>query len=325
METNIKRRMVNIKRDVDMIKYTDIERLGSEENESIFVYPEDELIIEEKIDGGNSSFFIEDGLIHMCSRNRDLTTDRDEKTFSNQRKYLYHILNGKELNPDYIYYGEWGMKHTLTYDSLPGFVGFDIRVKTSIDGKAGDFLSYDAMKKEYDRLGIEIVPLLDRIKVKDFLKKKPEEYIIKSKYGNTLMEGIVIKNYERKNVWGRQIFAKIVREEFKEQNKATFGKIKLDTNNDAQKIVDQFATNARIRKNILKLVNEGGNSLDTKLMQYLPIQVIEDIFKEETSTILKKYKNIDTRVLKKLVSSKCLLVIHDMMNEKVTTGVSNGL
>jgi len=74
-----------------MLKYVDIERLGTEENESIFAYPDDELIIEEKIDGGNASFFIENGLIHMCSRSRDLVSDRDEKTFSKERKYLYGL------------------------------------------------------------------------------------------------------------------------------------------------------------------------------------------------------------------------------------------
>jgi len=173
------------------------------------------------------------------------------------------------------------------------------------------------MKEEYDRLGIPTVPLLDKIKVKDFLLKKPEDYIIKSQYGSTLMEGIVIKNYNRKNVWGRQIFGKIVRAEFKEQNRATFGGIKKDINNDSAAITDTFCTDARIRKNVLKLVNVGGNKLGMELMQYLPVQVIEDIFKEETSAILKNYKNIDIRTLKSLVAKKCTLTIKDMMNEKV--------
>lgn len=300
-----------------MIRYVDIERLGTDENEAIFSYPDDELIITEKIDGGNASFFVQDGLIHMCSRNRDLVSDRDEKAFSKERKYLYSILNGKELNPDYVYYGEWGMKHTLSYESLPGFVGFDIRVKTSMSETVGDFLTYDAMKREYDRLGIETVPLLDKITVRDFLKKKPEDYIIKSKFGVTLMEGIVIKNYNRKNVYGRQIFGKIVREAFKEQNKATFGNIKMVTNNDSVKLCDTYATHARIRKNILKLVNEGGHQVDNRLMQWLPVMVVEDIFKEETAAILKTYRNIDTRVLKDFVAKKCLITINDMLNENL--------
>jgi len=299
-----------------MKKYCDIERLGHEENDSIFAYPGDELIIEEKVDGGNGSFFVEDGLIHMCSRNRDLTTDRDEKTFSKERKFLYNLLGIKELNPDYIYYGEWGMKHTISYESLPGFIGFDIRVKTNMTGGDGDFLSYDAMKKEYDRLGIETVQLLDKVKVESFLKKKPEDYITKSKYYNGLMEGIVIKNYERKNVWGRQMFAKIVREEFKEQNHATFGNIKKDNNNEAAQIVDVFITNARIKKTIDKLIIEGGQKLGMELMQVLPVKIIEDVLKEETPTILKEYKVIDTRTLKSLTAKKCVNVIHQIINER---------
>lgn len=301
-----------------MIKYCDIERLGSEENESIFKYPDDELIIEEKIDGGNASFFVQDGLIHMCSRSRDLLECRDEKAFAKERKYLYGLIQSKvhELNPDYIYYGEWGMKHTLTYETLPGFIGFDIRVKSTMEGNAADFIGYGAMKEEYDRLGIPTVPLLDRIKVKDFLKKKPEDYITKSRFGTTLMEGIVIKNYNRKNVWGRQIFAKIVREDFKEQNRATFGSIKGDKDNDSAAIIEAFATDARIRKQVHKLVNEAGHALGMELMQHLPVMVIEDIFKEETKTILKNYKNINTATMKGLISKRCVTVLHDMMNEK---------
>ena len=56
-------------------KYPDIERLGHEDNKDIFKFQEDTLVIEEKVDGGNGSFWFddEDKTIHFGSRNRDLT------------------------------------------------------------------------------------------------------------------------------------------------------------------------------------------------------------------------------------------------------------
>jgi hypothetical protein len=287
-----------------MIKYCDIERLGSEENEHIFNCPTDEIIIEEKIDGGNGSYDINDGLIHMYSRNRDITSD--EKTFKKEREFLNKLLENKTLNPDYVYYGEWGMKHTISYENLPGFIGYDIRVKKRMDStEPGLFLSYDGMKKEFDRLGIPTVPLLWRGPVKDLIKKDINEFITKSNFANTLMEGVVLKNYNRLNVWGRQIFAKVVREEFKEQNKATFGSIK-QTPTDSLKIVEEFCTSARIDKKINELINQENKILSRELMKELPMRVIKDIFKEESSYMIDNYKLISISELKGLVAKLCL-------------------
>ena len=301
-----------------MLKYCDIERLGNEENEYIFNCSTDELIVEEKVDGGNASFFVEEGnIIHECSRNRDLTNEKDNsKTFINERKYLRDILAGKTINPDYIYYGEWMQKHTLSYNNPPKFIGFDIRVKQNKDATGpGMFIDYDAMKKEYDRLGIKTIPLLWRGPVQDFLKKEPSEFITKSKYGDLLMEGIVIKNYNRLNIYGRQMFAKVVRDEFKEQNRATFGKIK-QTPTDSLKIVEEFVTDARINKKIYELMIQENRVLSRDMMKELPIRVLKDIFKEEYVIIIDKYKLISISELKALIAKKCLFKLDQLIEKE---------
>ena len=300
-----------------MYKYIDIERLEREENEHIFNCGSDELIVEEKVDGGNASFFVEDNnVVHECSRNRDLTNEQEnERTFINERKYLREILAGKTLNPDYIYYDEWMQKHTLTYVNPPKFIGFDICVKENKDKTGvGLFISYDATKKEYDRLGIEMVPLLWRGPVHEFIKKNPSELITKSKYGDTLMEGIVIKNYNRLNVWGRQMFGKVVREEFKEQNRATFGKIK-QTPTDSLKIIEEFCTDARIDKKINELLLQDNWVLSRNMMKELPMRVLKDIFKEEYSNIVDNYKLISISELKGLMAKKCLFALDRKIEE----------
>ena len=69
-----------------MKKYPDIERLGHEDNKDIFLNQEDTLVIEEKVDGGNGSFWQEEDGIHFGSRNRDLTLENDTKMFEGFQK-----------------------------------------------------------------------------------------------------------------------------------------------------------------------------------------------------------------------------------------------
>lgn len=299
-------------------KYPDIERLGHEDNLELFLFQDDIIIVEEKVDGGNGSFWLEDDGIHFGSRNRDLTKENDNKTFQGFQVKLRELLANKKLNPDYIYYIEWMAKHTISYTNAPPFIGIDIRLKRAMNvDDYGLFLARESREQEFERLGIENVPLIWRGMVKDFKKLEINSLIPKSKYFNGFAEGIVIKNYNRKARSGNhQIYAKVVREEFKEDNKAIFGSVK-QTISDTSKIVEQYCTDARIRKAVLKFVNEDNINLDLKLMQYVPHYVIKDIFKEEIVEIIKVYKFIDLRELKQLVPKLCLKIINQMMLERV--------
>ncbi len=131
------------------------------------------------------------------------------------------------------------------------------------------------------------------------------------------MEGLVIKNYNRKHpLYNHQMFAKLVTDDFKENNKAVFGSVK-QKESDSTKILDQYATEARIRKAVLKFVNEDNHKLDLKLMSLVPHYIIKDIFKEEIIDIIKSYSFIDLREIRHLLPRRCLKVINDMMLEKV--------
>ena len=95
------------------------------------------------------------------------------------------------------------------------------------------------------------------------------------------MEGIVIKNYCRKHPRGNhQLYAKFVTDEFKENNKAVFGSVRQEVS-DTSKIVEEFVTDTRIRKQILKLTKEFNQKLEMKLMRKLPNLVVKDILKED--------------------------------------------
>ena len=173
-------------------KYPDIERLGHEDNQDILNYGEDTLVIEEKVDGGNFSIWLEeDGLIHFGSRNRDLTIGNDDKIFARLqiqlREHLSNLENeGIKLNPDYIYYLECMQPHTIKYNNPPNFIGFDIRMKRDINSSEdfGLFLGRDMRVQEFIRLKIPSVPLIWRGSVKEFKKIEVNSLIGESKIEN---------------------------------------------------------------------------------------------------------------------------------------------
>jgi len=297
-------------------KYPKIERLGHEHNRDFMLFKDDEVVIEEKVDGGNGSFWIDEetGKTYEGSRNRNLITDEDEKAFIKQRLFLRETIKDKKLNPDYIYYIEWMAKHSINYTNAPDIIGLDIRIKMSMsDDGCGLFLPREAREKEFNRLGIENVPLIWKGKIKELEKEKIINLIPQSKYYDGLAEGIVLKNMTRKSTIGNhQLYAKVVRAEFKELNKAVFGGLKKK-NTDTSKIIHEFSTEARIKKMVLKFTKEQGEELNLKLMSKVPSAVIKDILKEEFETIFEKYKFIDFKEMKQKISKKCLKVINEMM------------
>jgi len=298
-------------------KYPDIERLGHPDNLPILNYGEDSLVIEEKVDGGNGSFWLEKDGIHVSSRNRDLTAEEDKKAFEKQRIGLKKLLEGKELNPDYYYYIEWMAVHTINYTNVPDVIGLDIRLRHNADGDgAGLFIGRDKRDQEFKRIGIENVPIVWRGKVSELKKLNVLELIPKSKYYDGKAEGIVIKNYVRKShVGNHQLYAKVVTDEFKEDNKAVFGGVR-EKNSDTSKIVDQFVTDARIRKIVMKQVNEFNQPLTLKLMHKVPTETIKDVLKEEYQSLFDNYSFIDFKEMKQKVAKKCLRLINEMIESK---------
>jgi len=304
-----------------MYKYVDIEKYPSPENESMLNCDTDIIEVSEKVDAGNFSLFMDEtGLIHECSRNRDLTTDKDDKTFIKHRIEMRKLLKDK-LHPDYIYYMEIMQRHTINYgEKVSPVIGYDIRVKEGAFGKTPMFLQPEQREKEFDRIGIPNVHVLFRGTVKEFKEKNINDFLKDSAYYDGQKEGVVIKNYGRCNTWGRQMFGKIVNIRFKETNHAKFGTlIKKDTS-DTQKIFDTTVTDARIEKAFNKLVNEGGQELGMKLMQFLPMDVVADVFKEESRTILKA-KVFYPDSFKDMVAKQCVKFLNGKMMEKAKLGM----
>ena len=214
-------------------------------------------------------------------------------------------------------------KHTIRYPvGISKWIGLDIKPKEGAFGHTPCFIGRRAKEDAFKALGIECVSLKGIYKAKDMTDLLIAKLCEKSAYYEGKPEGIVMKNYGRMNVWGRQMFGKYVLDEFKETNRAVFGGLKMD-NSDTIKIVGTFVTPARIRKRILAFNKEGGLPIDRKLMHHLPVAVLKDIFKEETDAIVKGYNEISIGLLKQLTAKRCLAEIDAMMVEELheTTNV----
>ena len=190
--------------------YQHIEKLGNKEVEGIL---KGKCSIQPKIDGTNGVVWLgDDGIIHAGSRRRDLTLDNDNAGFYNTvikddniRKYL---LDHK----DHYLYGEWLVPHTIRYyhpESWKHFYVYDI---FSYDR---GYIPYDEYSKELDKYGISYIPeiiSIDNPTMEDLTKYlKETKYLIPE---DKMSEGIIIKNYEYRNQYGRCTYAKIVAEEF---------------------------------------------------------------------------------------------------------------
>lgn len=291
-------------------QYPKIRTLGHEENKNIFADPEDLIVIQEKMDGSNFRFYKSpEGKIIFGSRSTTLVEQGDhiyQKQFNRCIKYVSEKLyaNIDSVPEGYIFYGENMIKHTLDYqwDNIPPFLGFDI-----YDIKNDCWVSPEWVALKLTTLEIFLVPCVDVVKAADVVVPTDDNVPESRWAAGHKVEGLVYKNYSK------GIFAKYVREEFKEKNADVFGGTpKLGEGEEAVFCL-RYCTNARIDKQIFKLIDEG-NKLDLPLMEYLPRRVWRDIWEEEWEEIISgKVKNIDFAECRRIIARRCLSVLKQII------------
>jgi hypothetical protein len=299
-------------------KYHKLKRLGDEENKDIFSYPEDEIIIQEKIDGANFRFYIQNGKIIFGSRTREIGEEPngdEDKNFRRAIEYVREQINDKDLSKyeGLIFYGENCVRHTMAYDweSIPPFLGFDIKTETG-------YLHYSNVETIFNELGLEIVPLLDRVYAKDIELPITDTHVPISKYASPSSEdqqaeGIVFKNYDK------QIFGKYVRDKFKEMNSKVFGgspKYNKVDDTDNSEFVFKYVTNARIEKLILKEI-DNGEKMSMKLMGTLIKNTYLDIIEEEWKDILTSNWKLDFKKIRKNIAPRVRAVLEQMIDNNL--------
>lgn len=281
-------------------KYMHIEKFGNEEVEGIEFGT---VHIQPKIDGSNGVIWIEDGKVQAGSRNRQLTLDNDNQGF-----YKYILENEKYYNylidhPTHIVYGEWLKKHTITTycdDAWNKFYIFDILIHEDEKVK---YIPYEDYKEELEKYNLEYIPIVARITNPDPEKfsnqLETNTYLIKE--GQGVSEGIVIKNYNFVNKYGRITWAKIVRNEFKDRNHRVMGPDNiLGKNQIEESIVFNFLDANIVEKVYANIIATNECKWKSQFILQLLNTVYHDFVVEETWNFIKKHKNpvIDFKRLK---------------------------
>jgi len=288
-------------------KYEKIHRLGKDEVAGIL---EGTCHITEKIDGANLSIWMDEGVMHVGSRNNDLTNNGN--AFNGAVEYC----NGHEGIQDFFadhptsrLYGEWLVKHTLSYNNTAykKFYLFDILRPNSKFISQGEV---QLIGKEY---GIDTVPDLGIIEnpTVEQLNKLIEG---KSALGDK-MEGVVIRNMEFKNQFGDFCYAKLVKEDFKEDNRVVFGSNNKDSNTCWEiYVMNKYIDVIRVSKIMNKLQPEVNEKLDIKHTPRVLGMVYHDVITEEAWEIAKNVKRIDYNNLQRVCNEKVKQVYTDILN-----------
>lgn len=288
-------------------EYMHIERFGKSEVEGIelgecFVFP--------KIDGTNAVIWNENGVIKAGSRTRELTLEKDnagfyrallnDKQFDGVKKFLLE-------SPNTILFGEFLVKHTISTYRENAWRKFYLFDMFQIMGDNSRYLSYPEYKVLCEMYGIEYIPCLAIVKNGTY--ENFTHYLTGNNYliedGKGTGEGIVLKNYEYRNKWGRQCFAKIITSEFKEKFHKEMGPNEIEHKMVEDEITEKYCTDAFIDKTKAKIINEVGE-WSNKLIPRLIETCFHELIVEEMWNVIKEFKQpkIDFKTLRYFLVNK---------------------
>lgn len=294
-------------------KYQHIERINSPETEGLL---DGVCHVFYKIDGTNASVWWDPYKgVQAGSRNRDLMIEgaTDNAGFrawvcTNQK--IYDLFCGF---PELRLYGEWLVPHSLkTYrdDAWRRFYVFDV-----YNHEEETMLPYDRYKDILDTYELDYIPPLAIIKKpngEDLLRllEKSGQFLVKDGEGGG--EGIVVKNYDYVNKFGRQTWGKMITNEFKEKHHKEMGAPEINSTLLSEEvIVRDYLTDSFILKEQAKIANSAGGDWSNSMIPELLGRVWYEFIREETYNWMKDLKNptVNFRLLNSLVLKQTKKVI----------------
>lgn len=251
-----------------------------------------DVVVTEKLDGGNFRFTWDDGLV-VGTRNHEYDADDENlpKAFEHAVEYVQDRLAEADnswlagfQSGEWVLFGEAMHYHSLRYQDVeyhtphkgsphfgegyPSVVLFDVW-----DAHEGEWLPWREVENVIERSPFTLTEVLasgDGQSLKDIgALSIPEE----SMFGGN-PEGVVVRRYDG------IVRAKKVSEDFKEQNAQAFND-PSKAQGDAAQFVAGFITDARIEKEANKLIDEGRyDNLEMAMMEDLPRRVLVDAVHE---------------------------------------------
>lgn len=240
---------------MELHSYPKVYNLGHPVLENLFVGP---VVVQEKIDGSQFSFGVIEGQLRMRSRGAELYRETTDKLFKGAVETACRLYDEDLLNEGWTYRAEalYGPKHnTLAYERAPkgNLVLFDIDVEIENRQSPATVAAYA------DEMGVESVPTFyDGGEQWDleYLKKMLEE--TKPRLGGTMIEGLVIKNYNQFNPRdGKMLMGKVVSETFREKHSRQWKKDNPGKRDVIETLIESLRTEARWEKAVQHLRERG--------------------------------------------------------------------
>lgn len=298
-----------------MKHYMDISRIRTDD-ESEFSYDNtkgfevgDHIQISEKIDGANSSIALdENGNLVAFSRKNELSATNHLRGFWN----FVQTLDKNQFADlgNMILFGEWLVPHTVKYlpESYNQWYVYDL-----YDKDTDQWLPQTKVKAFAEAHGLNYIhvlydgPFISWEHCRTFLNNPV--------YGDAA-EGEVVKNQSKLNDPDIRspFYLKIVNETFKETQLKNHVKKVLDPQHEADKKsaeedAEKVVTEARVRKDINKMIDEGilPEQISPKDMgliaRNLPKRIFEDIMKEESNSI-----DISNQFIGKAINNRVMVL-----------------
>jgi hypothetical protein len=290
-------------------KYPKIHRLGKEETDGIL---DNELTIQEKVDGANCSIFWLDGKVRCGTRTRMLPEDESFNGFQEFVKANPKITNLLAARNELILYGEWLVKHTITYpdEAYRKVYLFDI-YNTTTD----EWLDQPGVKMVAEELGLEYPHI--------FANGRLTEEQIKEFVGTSAIapsgEGVVIKAEGFLNKFGDHVYAKLVHEKFKESNAIVFGgNNKHSETYWEMYVVNKYCTTGRVQKIMQKMQPQVDRRMDMEHTSMVAGSCYHDMITEEIWEIVKKVPALNFKKLQGLCMKKFIQIYHDILNNTLS-------
>lgn len=293
-------------------KYEKIHRLGKEEVDGILDSP---VHVQEKIDGANLSIWLEDGVIHVGSRNNDVT-DRPDG-FNGAVFYVQNHPGIKKFFEDHStwrLYGEWLVRHTILYKATAynKFYLFDV-----LSADDDTFMVTNQVDDHARAYGMDAPHYYGEMLVTDIAQ-------LTKLVGTSMLgekgEGVVVKRTDFRNKWGELAYGKLVGQEFMEDNAiALGGNNKFSETYRELWAVNKYMTLGRVQKICNKIESETGERMDMKHIPRVMEMAYHDMFTEEMWEIAGKASaSFDFKKFKQLANKKAKQVFIDILNDSIS-------
>jgi hypothetical protein len=287
-------------------EYLHIEKFGNDEVENIelgvvYVYP--------KLDGTNASVWRVEGHLFPSSgsRTRQLEEGKDNFDFREWVIQNCGLFNRVfDEHPKWRLYGEWLVPHTFKGyrgDAWKRFYVFDV-----YSDEIEQYLSYEVYKEELEKFGIDFIPPLAIVRNGEYTRFM--HYLSQNFFmipdGGEPGEGVVLKNYDYQNKFGRQAFAKLIRNEFKEMHVKAMGAPEVNNSKmNEERILEKVLSIHLVDKTIEKIRHATG-AFNKRDIPRLFETVFYDIIREELWDSWKEigFGSINGKTLKALVINK---------------------